>query len=64
MNARAEQLRAALPMLADRTHGQLTELHRDTTADRAHIAARAAHEVYVALLRLGNELERGEAEAA
>lgn len=52
------QLRAALIPLAERTSAQLHELHKDTTAERAFIAARAANEVYVTLMRLGVELDR------
>lgn len=58
MNDRAHSLRAALPDLAERTHAQLHELFKDTTPDKAYIAARAAAEVYAALVALGSELER------
>lgn len=64
MNDRAHELRATLPDLAERTQAQLLELHHDTSAERAFIAARAAAEVYATLVRLGVELERGEAKAA
>ncbi|GAB3377141.1 hypothetical protein GCM10027431_32720 [Lysobacter rhizosphaerae] len=64
MNDKAHALRAALPDLAERTQGQLLELFNDATPDRAYIAARAAHEVYTVLVRLGGELERGEPKAA
>ena len=64
MNDRAHNLRAALPHLADRTQGQLLELFKDCTPERAFIAARAASEVYSVLVRLGSELERGEPKAA
>ena len=58
MNLRANQLRACLPELADRTHGQLCDLHKDTTEERADIAARSAYEVYTVLRRLASELQR------
>lgn len=64
MNNRAHELRAALPDLAERTQGQLLELFNDCTPERAFMAARAAGEVYSVLVRLGSELERGEARAA
>lgn len=54
----AHKLRAALLPLAERTDAQLHELYRDTTADRAFLAAAAVHEVWVTLIRLGAELER------
>lgn len=52
------ELRACLLPLGERTQAQLAELHRDTTAERAYVAARAAHEVYVTLIRLATALER------
>lgn len=64
MNDRAHRLRATLPDLADRTHGQLLELFNDTTPERAFIAARAAYEVYTLLVSMGSELERGEPKVA
>lgn len=54
----AHRLRNDLLRLADRTHGQLVDLHRDTTGERAFNAASAVHEVWVLLMRLGTELDR------
>lgn len=60
MTPLAHQLRACLPDLADRTHGQILELFNDPTPDRCDLMRRALHEVATACARLGSELERGE----
>lgn len=57
-SALTHQLRAALLPLAERTSAQLHELHKDTTAERAFLAAKSVNEVYVTLMRLGVELDR------
>lgn len=57
-SALTHQLRAALLPLAARTDAQLHELHADTTADRAFIAASAVAELHAHLLRLLVELDR------
>lgn len=58
MTCRADELRASLLVLADRTQGQLQDLHKNTTEERADIAARGAYEVYTVLRQLASELQR------
>ena len=57
-STRVADLRAQLPDLAERTHGQLLELYNNATPDRCDLMVRALSEVATSCRRLSSELSR------